>query len=93
MKVYLLTASYSLSPAIKVEEVEVAKTTENRVYFSDRRWAARESGNIWGTLHTYYDNEQEALIGAGRAAVMLLAKTKNALAKAEEFAQKYPVIE
>jgi hypothetical protein len=93
MQVYLLTASYSLSPTIKVEEVEVTKIIGGRVYFSDRRWAARHSGHVWETMDAYYDDEEEALASAGRFAAQLLLHTEEALAKAEELSQKYPTIE
>jgi hypothetical protein len=93
MQVYLLTASYSLSPTIKVEEVEVTKIIGGRVYFSDRRWAARSSGHIWDTLKVYYDDEKEAIAAAGIHSQRLLAWAKELLAKAEELSRKYPTIE
>jgi hypothetical protein len=93
MKVYLLTVSFSLTPVIEVKEVEAIKVTGGRIYFSDRRWAARHSGHVWETMDACYDDEEEALASAGRFAAQLLLHTEEALAKAEELSQKYPTIE
>jgi hypothetical protein len=71
----------------------VTKIIGGRVYFSDRRWAARSSGRIWDTLRVYYDDEKEAIASAGRFAAQLLLHTEEALAKAEALTEKYPVIE